>query len=473
VGTLANQNKQHLGVSTWAMEAMLADSKATGCTEGWSTEFGSPYLDCPKQGPWENSSAHHYLPNGSDPTWRSQTWFDNAKSNKIKVAMAKTARLGGVGAFTGEGAGYGKGADALWAALGSIADDTDQDSDIISSKAAKTDDDTLPTPPPPPPFSPPKASVDPDWLEQYNAANLLYADEHLDGALMPYIGNGYIATHPVGGAANGMTAAEQVATMYVSGVFNGVAVQSPCAEGYCAAPNRAKVPTYRAVLAGVPALIGRYALDLQKAALYRRRALGAELRIEERWYAHLVHRELLVHEISLNNSAGSKPRALAVESAAGSLDGSFPCVVKETAAWHTVVGAANHSERPELNRTRVAVSSNVIAPNLTLVVGPHSSKTFYFISAVATSIDSVDPHAKAQSAAIAALQDPGSLWSKHVDAWMKRWDQGRIEVGGDLRLAQATNSSLYFMLSSIRPDWPMGMSPGGLRATGTTDTRCE
>jgi hypothetical protein len=143
MGTLAHQNEQHLGVSTWAVEAMLADSKATGCTEGWSTEFGSPYLDCPKQGPWENSSAHNYLLNGSDPTWRSQTWYENAKSTKIKVAMAKTARLGGVGVFTGEGASYGKGADALWAALGSIADHTDQGNGISSSKAAKTDDDTV------------------------------------------------------------------------------------------------------------------------------------------------------------------------------------------------------------------------------------------------------------------------------------------------------------------------------------------
>lgn len=129
------------------MEEMLADSKATGCTEGWSEEFESPFLNCPsgQQGPWENSSVHNHLPTGSDPTWRSQTWFDNVKSTLIKVAMAKTARLGGVGVFTGEGAGYGKSADALWAALGSIAydDDTDQGSDSNSSKAAKTDDNTV------------------------------------------------------------------------------------------------------------------------------------------------------------------------------------------------------------------------------------------------------------------------------------------------------------------------------------------
>ena len=94
-------------------------------------------------------------------------------------------------------------------------------------------------PPPPPPFSPPDAAKDQDWLERYQAANLLYADTDLDGALMPYIGNGYVATHPVAGRSPGTiaSAAETMSTMFVSGVFNGIAVQSPCEDGYCAAPR--------------------------------------------------------------------------------------------------------------------------------------------------------------------------------------------------------------------------------------------
>jgi trehalose/maltose hydrolase-like predicted phosphorylase len=36
------------------------------------------------------------------------------------------------------------------------------------------------------------------------------------------------------------------------------------------------------------------------------------------------------------------------------------------------------------------------------------------------------------------------------------------QVVGDLHLAQALNSSLYAVRSSIRPDWPYGLSPGGL-----------
>jgi hypothetical protein len=103
-----------------------------------------------------------------------------------------------------------------------------------------------PAPPPaPPPFAPPSAVTDPDWLVHYEAANLLYANSALNASLFPYAGNGFLATHPVGGrgskggdGGSTMTALQKMSTLYVSGVFNGVAVQSPCEGGYCAAPRR-------------------------------------------------------------------------------------------------------------------------------------------------------------------------------------------------------------------------------------------
>ena len=49
--------------------------------------------------------------------------------------------------------------------------------------------------------------------------------------------------------------------------------------------------------------------------------------------------------------------------------------------------------------------------------------------------------------------------------WRQRWAAGRIEIAGDLALAQTTNSSLYFLLSAIREDWEYGLSPGGLASS--------
>ena len=69
---------------------------------------------------------------------------------------------------------------------------------------------------------------------------------------------------------------------------------------------------------------------------------------------------------------------------------------------------------------------------------------------------------------------PGELllWSdgllpSHVESWAKQWRQGRIDVSGNLRLAQAIYGSLYYLLSSVpthnNDSWPyIGLSPGGL-----------
>ena len=37
-----------------------------------------------------------------------------------------------------------------------------------------------------------------------------------------------------------------------------------------------------------------------------------------------------------------------------------------------------------------------------------------------------------------------------------------VVTEGDLALARAANAGLYFIRTSIRPDWDYGLSPGGL-----------
>lgn len=64
---------------------------------------------------------------------------------------------------------------------------------------AGTDSCHAPPDPPPPPPTPPTpqkpTAEDPDWAAAYAAGQLLYSGG-LD-PLMPYIGNGWVATHPV------------------------------------------------------------------------------------------------------------------------------------------------------------------------------------------------------------------------------------------------------------------------------------
>ena len=54
------------------------------------------------------------------------------------------------------------------------------------------------------------------------------------------------------------------------------------------------------------------------------------------------------------------------------------------------------------------------------------------------------------------------LLAEHKAAWKALWETGRIEIEGDLEMAQAVYGSMYYILSSTRSDWPYGLSPGGL-----------
>ena len=55
----------------------------------------------------------------------------------------------------------------------------------------------------------------------------------------------------------------------------------------------------------------------------------------------------------------------------------------------------------------------------------------------------------------------------HAEAWLRRWQEGRIDVAGNLPLARAIYGSYYYLLINIPweqdPDWPfVGLSPCGL-----------
>jgi len=58
-----------------------------------------------------------------------------------------------------------------------------------------------------------------------------------------------------------------------------------------------------------------------------------------------------------------------------------------------------------------------------------------------------------------------SLLDSHQAACQEMW-KSRIEITGDKNLAFAINSSLYYILSSIREDYPWSLSPGSLATNG-------
>lgn len=61
-----------------------------------------------------------------------------------------------------------------------------------------------------------------------------------------------------------------------------------------------------------------------------------------------------------------------------------------------------------------------------------------------------------------------SLIEDHIRAWNDIWNGAGIELEGERaqRLQQVTNTSLYWILSSVRQDWPWSLSPGSLASNG-------
>ena len=76
---------------------------------------------------------------------------------------------------------------------------------------------------------------------------------------------------------------------------------------------------------------------------------------------------------------------------------------------------------------------------------------------------------------VARIHGKDDLYASHVRAWSKIWAQGRIDIKGNLALAQAAYGSWYYLLSSIPLRSNMlfvGLSPSGLPFGNTEKASC-
>ena len=104
-----------------------------------------------------------------------------------------------------------------------------------------------------------------------------------------------------------------------------------------------------------------------------------------------------------------------------------------------------------------------------------------FLAAVTTTVAmpaGYDPVAAAAAEYSAAAGNASDLLSTHTAAWAAIWDERGVEVlglsdddtGRALDIQSHLHSSFYYLISSIREDWPHGaLNPGGL-ASDNYDT---
>jgi hypothetical protein len=171
-----------------------------------------------------------------------------------------------------------------------------------------------------------------------------------------------------------------------------------------------------------------------------------------------------------NGCAGSFNRDVVFERLNGSIVSSLPPDV-------TVFrGNTTRTNESGVADTAVIVSRTVPS---TLVLRP--GKVERFLAVVTTTVAmpaSYDPVAAAIAEYHSAVENAATLLPTHVQAWKSIWDSGSIEVlgvsedtsGRALDIQSHLHSSFYYLISSIREDWPHGaMNPGGL-ASDNYDT---
>eukprot|EP01112_Ceratiomyxa_fruticulosa_P003259 TRINITY_DN13628_c0_g1_i1.p1 TRINITY_DN13628_c0_g1~~TRINITY_DN13628_c0_g1_i1.p1 ORF type:complete len:707 (-),score=130.46 TRINITY_DN13628_c0_g1_i1:33-2153(-) len=288
-----------------------------------------------------------------------------------------------------------------------------------------------------------------DWVNAINSGNMLYSTYEPDQSIMASVGNGFLAT------VIGST------TIYVNGVFNGLNSITPS--------HRARIPsTVNTDI--VNSTLYAAGLDMQNGIYYRRSTLNdyEGVTVEQSWYAHREIRTLLVNQIKVNVSAGSN-EVIQIDTIfnPGPESTDFNFTITELHEGSFIMeGKIVQTEEPDSEDVVVVV---VFLPafNFTLARRnePFTSElNFYTI--IRTSLDSYDPYFDAVEDYFNIMDSsPAQLLSSHVAAWQEIWESG-IEIGGNLPLAQAVNSSLYYILSSIRNDWEYSLSPGGLASDG-------
>lgn len=178
--------------------------------------------------------------------------------------------------------------------------------------------------------------------------------------------------------------------------------------------------------------------------------------VEQRMYAHRSRRGIFVVEFSLTG-APAVNLTLRVNLGKPSEDIQF---VDEKEPNSNVIihkGITYLAEESYLPCTEVVVAHDDIPSTLFLRDGDRTAILFSF----ATSLEGSPTTIALQTLSFAHTQTPAELFNEHTEEWAKI-SSGGVFVKGNLELAQAINSSNYYILSSVRYDWPFSLSPGGL-----------
>eukprot|EP01132_Coremiostelium_polycephalum_P008602 gene8602-10589_t len=251
--------------------------------------------------------------------------------------------------------------------------------------------------------------------------------------------------------------------IYIGGVFNGYKSDENLPS------HRASIPNFQSIKLGSGAKLLYAGLDVENATYTRQyRFKTVPTQVTQVYYAHQTIRNILVQEITVDNSLNTDSDFQLDLMPNQNI--SSPDFVIDQVSAGGITSPAQYTATiitPELEdgfMTSVGITTSFVPDSVVVKAG--KSKTFYFITSLVTNLESETLYLQ-QSMDIykTSLATQDSLLDSHKDAWKKIW-KSRIEIGGNLQLATVVNSSLYYILSSIREDWPWNLSPGSLSSNG-------
>eukprot|EP00768_Dysnectes_brevis_P005324 gnl/Dysnectes_brevis/3810_a4906_1162.p1 GENE.gnl/Dysnectes_brevis/3810_a4906_1162~~gnl/Dysnectes_brevis/3810_a4906_1162.p1 ORF type:complete len:747 (+),score=108.01 gnl/Dysnectes_brevis/3810_a4906_1162:47-2242(+) len=281
------------------------------------------------------------------------------------------------------------------------------------------------------------------WVDQKSSGSFLYSeDESFEVDWAPNLGSGYIA-FPVTSDY-----------FYVAGVFNG--------------PQYSETPTHRA---SVPhsnqyepldpiCAVGQ---DLETPAYIRRiRAKPSGSIIEHVSFISRAEPKLSV--TYLRSAEGAESATVSMSQVTPAFTDDFT-VIRNWEEDDQIQCTQYQTLEPETDTD--VVKTVVVCTHGTLdgTIRVSVDTTPVALMSVSSSVDSKDPAADALSVMRKAIQTtPEQLLSEHSTAWSLLWDRApRATQTGSMQYLDLTlRVSIYDILASTHPDYPQGLSPGGL-----------
>ncbi|CAF4003319.1 unnamed protein product [Rotaria magnacalcarata] len=272
----------------------------------------------------------------------------------------------------------------------------------------------------------------------------------LDYRMMPYVGNGHVATVVFSDF------------IYMNGLYNGDNGTS----------HRARIPSTLNWQFLFHPSTSSFSLNVSSGT-FTEILENDEVRIEQRIFASQEYTELLISHVVITRLAlnGRKivlPTRINEQVTSDDID--F-VVAARNEQYVLLSGKTRQVENNQfqLEQLPVFVYYTPLPVNGFELDPQETSRTYLFV----TSIDSEQERAKRRFEYASNERHSDQIWSSHVSLWNDVWSNGRVEIVGDDELQRQINSAFYYILSSLPPlstrsehKQFYGLSPGSLSRGG-------